>query len=100
MPFVELDPEIVWAAIEGYQNELAPEQKTLDAFYRQFACRRCGNKCRKEVVGKHAFGDPSTLVPRSLLRCEICDYLFDPHSGLEVEAPKPPLEAIQRSSSK
>lgn len=86
MPFKELDPEICWKAIEGYQNELAPEQKALDAFYRQHVCKRCGSTCRKEVLNaRHAFADPETLVPRSVLRCTRCECLFDPHTGIILE---------------
>jgi hypothetical protein len=89
MPFKELDPELCWKAIEGYTNELSPQQKGLDAFYRQFVCPRCQGKMRKEVSVKHAFSDPNTLVPRSLLRCEDCHHLMDPHTGLDLELGNP-----------
>ena len=89
MPFVEMDPQLIWKAIEGYQNELAPEQKALDAFYRQFRCPACGGNCRKECIPKHAFADPGTLVPRSVLRCLSCTALFDPHSGIRLEMGSP-----------
>ncbi|WP_394831648.1 hypothetical protein LVJ94_34560 [Pendulispora rubella] len=84
MVFVEIDPELARQAIEGYENELAPEKKGLDAFYRQFRCKRCGSSCRKEMSTRHVFSAPDVLVPRSLLRCEACGILFDPHSGLVV----------------
>lgn len=89
MPFVEMDPELIWKAIEGYTNELAPEQKALDAFYRQFRCPRCGSTCRKETLLNHAFADPDSLVPRSVLRCNTCEALFDPHSGIRLEMGNP-----------
>ena len=82
-----MDPALALKAIEGYQNELAPEAKALEAFYRQFTCKRCGGPCRKEFVRGHVFSDPNTLVPRSCLRCTSCQLLFDPHSGLLVEGP-------------
>lgn len=81
----ELDPETAWRLIEGYQNELAPEQLALEAFYRQFRCLRCKAECRKETSLGHAFSDPNTLVPRSLLRCLECEMLFDPHTGLILQ---------------
>lgn len=83
--FKEMDPELVWKAIEGYENVLAPEAKALESFYRQFTCRRCRSAVRKEVDARHAFSDPDTLTPRSLLRCVTCACLFDPHSGLVLE---------------
>ncbi len=86
MSFKELDPELAWKAIEGYTNELAPEQKALDAFYRQFKCPRCGGNCGKETLNAtHAFADASTIVPRSVLRCLSCKCLFDPHTGIRLE---------------
>jgi hypothetical protein len=87
--FKELDPVLAAKTIEGYTNELAPEAKTLDAFYRQFRCQHCGGACQKETVPTHAFSDPDTLVPRSCLRCTVCKILFDPHSGLLLEGGEP-----------
>jgi hypothetical protein len=88
MHFKELDPELARKAIEGYTNELAPEAASLEAFYRQFRCPRCKGACQKETVPGHVFSDPSTLVPRSCLRCTACTCLFDPHTGLVVELTK------------
>lgn len=86
MAFIEMDPELILRAVEGYKNELAPESEKLEAFYRQFTCKRCGsNMLAKETDTRHAFSDKDTLVPRSLLRCQTCQFLFDPHSGLVVE---------------
>lgn len=79
MPFIELDPEVAWRAIEGYQNELAAENTKFEAFYRQLRCPRCGGSCRKEFNAAHAFADPNTMIPRALLRCLECSCLFDPH---------------------
>lgn len=85
MPIVELDPALAWKAIEGYTNELDPEQKALDAFYRQFRCKQCSGQVVKEFVQGHVFSDKNTLVPRACLRCETCRCLFDPHTGIVLE---------------
>lgn len=85
MLIITMDPADVLKAIEGYENELAPERNGLEAFYRQFKCQRCGGPVQKELSPKHAFSDPNTLTPRALLRCLHCKCLFDPHSGLTVE---------------
>lgn len=81
----EMDPADALRAIEGYTNELDPERKALDAFYRQFKCKRCGADVTKEYDVKHAFSDPDTLNPRALLRCTRCRCLFDPHTGLVLD---------------
>jgi len=85
-----MDPELAAKAIEGYEDALAPEKTALDAFYRQFRCKRCGGTCRKETVRGHVFAEGTgTLNPRAALRCLTCSCLFDPHSGLLIETGKP-----------
>lgn len=79
MAIVEMDQGLAWKLIEGYQNELDPEVKKLEAYYRQFDCPRCKGSCRKEIDARHTFADPNTLVPRALLRCISCQCLFNPH---------------------
>lgn len=89
MPFVEMDPELVFALIEGYEDVLTPAVNKLDAFYRQFVCPTCGGSCRKELQvnanGGHAFSDPDTPVARCVLRCQVCSTLFDPHTGILLQ---------------
>jgi hypothetical protein len=89
MVYVEMDPELVRKALEGYQNELAPEKRKLDAFYRQFKCKRCSGPVRQETHSQHCFNDPDTMTPRALLRCEHCSCLFDPHSNIVLELGDP-----------
>lgn len=76
---VELDPELAWKAVEGYQNELASEAAKLEALYRQVPCPRCEGSGQKEFSTAHAFADKSVLVPRAMLRCITCRCLFNPH---------------------
>jgi hypothetical protein len=86
--FQELDPEIAWKLIEGYEDALAPEAKAQEAFYRQFQCPRCKQPLQKEFDGRHAFSSDS-LVARALLRCGTCDYLIEPDTGLVVDVGNP-----------
>ncbi len=79
MPVIEMDPTLVWAAIEGYDNELDGETTKLEALYRQFVCPRCQGPWQKEFMREHVFADPSVVVPRALLRCRLCSCLFNPH---------------------
>lgn len=83
MPFKEMDPELVLKAIEGYQNELEPAKNVQDAFYRQMECPRCHNTQleRHFVSIDHAFSGED-ILPRSGLKCVLCDCIFDPHTGL------------------
>jgi len=86
MAFKEMDPELVLKAIEGYQNELEPAKNVQDAFYRQAECPRCGSRHveRAFISVDHAFSSED-LLPRSGMKCALCDCLFDPHTGLILE---------------
>ena len=95
MPFVELDPDVCLRAIEGYQNELEPEVRALDAFYRQFCCKKCRSPVTKEFVPGHVFNDPNTSVPRATLRCTRCGCHFDPHSNLIISMGDPSLAVLR-----
>jgi hypothetical protein len=95
MVFKELDPVLALKIVEGYINELEPANKALDAFYRQFKCKRCGGPCRKEFVPGHMYADPDSLVARACLRCPNCKLLFDPHSGILVEIGGPVRSASE-----
>lgn len=90
MPYKELDPEIIFAAIEGYENILDGEQKKADSFYRQFICPSCkGANLTKHFTPRHAFSDPDWLIGRATLICDACGCHFDPHSGLILEMGNP-----------
>jgi hypothetical protein len=91
MEFQEMDPEIAWKLIEGYEDELSPAHKVQEAFYRQFTCPRCGRDglARETISARHAFSDPDSPVPRAGLRCNSCSCLFDPHTGMLVEMGNP-----------
>lgn len=90
MHYVTMPPELVRKAIEGYENALDADDRKLEAFYRQFSCRRCGGKYHKEFSRGHAFPENGEyLVARALLRCNSCRALFDPFSGLYVEMGNP-----------
>lgn len=83
MPFHELTEEQILKAIEGYTNELEPELKKMEAFYRQFVCPQCkSGSLTKEYDPRIAFSDPNTLIARAILTCSLCGCSFDPHSGL------------------
>ena len=83
--YQELDPELAWKALEGYEDVLSSQARAQDAFYRQFRCLRCRGQVERTTDLRHAF-DPTgeILVPRSLLRCPSCALVFDPHTGLTV----------------
>lgn len=84
--YQEMDPEVALKIIEGYEDELTGESKKQEAFYRQFRCPRCGGECIKHFISaQHAFPqDGDVLLPRSGLKCKLCDCLFDPHTNLII----------------
>lgn len=73
-------------AVEGYEDVLDEEARNLDKLYSSFSCpRKCG-PLRREIDSNHVFADRNTLVPRSLLRCDNCGYLIEPHSRVVLES--------------
>ena len=92
----ELDPAVALAAIEGFDNVLDEEALALDQLYRSFKCPRMCGPLHRETDPRHAFADPDTLVPRSLLRCPNCGFLIEPHTRVVLEsgnASKIPIES-------
>jgi len=83
--YTELDPVLVWKAIEGVENALEGPAKSQETFYRQFECPRCRVPLQKEFDSRHAFADDTSVVARALLRCTHCQYLIDPHTSVVLE---------------
>lgn len=94
MAFRELDEQAVLDIISKYTDELTPQAKAYEAFYRQNdLCGRCGHRgmsrmtIQNDVTG-HAFsGD--TLVPKAVLQCSACGNTFDPFSHIEIARGNP-----------
>lgn len=94
--FKEMDPELIWRAIEGYTDEITPAVKTRDAFYRQFRCPRCDCELNKEFDVRTCFNGED-IAPKAQLRCPNCSYLVEPHTNVVIEfgdASKIPVYAI------
>lgn len=94
--YKELDPAVALRAIEGFVDELLPEAEKLDELYDSFTCPRGCGRLQRETDPRHAFADPGTLVPRSLLRCSNCGFLIEPHTRVVLEsgnASKIPVES-------
>lgn len=95
--FKEMDPELVWAALEGHKDVLTPEAESLERMYRTCRCPRCKTELQKEFDPNHVFADENVSVPRALLRCTSCRYLLNPHNNMIIEygdASKTPVESI------
>lgn len=94
--FKEMDPELARLAIEGFPDELTPELREQDKFYRQFSCPRCKCALSKEFDPRTAFSGDS-LNAKPVLRCSSCSYRIEPHTGLIVtfgDASKTPVEFL------
>jgi len=87
--FRELPEAEVLKILENYTDELSPDAKKNEAFYRHQVCRNCrGTSFSRQSVVGHAFQGDS-LVARAVLRCNACNLQFDPFSGIELEPPDP-----------
>lgn len=87
--FKPLSEELHLKLVEGYTDELTPENRKMEAFYRSYGnCKRCGDGLRKEFDVRTAY-DHDDLLPHALLRCDNCGFLADPFTGLIVESGSP-----------
>ena len=86
--FKEMDPEVAWRLIEGYQDELTPEAKKQEAFYRQFRCQNCRTELQQEIDAKTCFRN-GAILPKALLRCALCGYLIDPETRIILSSGNP-----------
>lgn len=95
--YKELDPEVARAAIAGFEDVLTPEVEKLDALYASFRCPRgCGGLQRQNDPA-HAFADPNTMVPRSLLHCSNCGFTIEPHTRVVLESGNPSKIPVETS---
>lgn len=86
--FHPMDPTLIRKAIEGHDFILGEEKKKQDDFYDRFSCRRCGHHPLTRRAHPKPFIEGEALA-RSLLGCESCGHVFDPHSGIDVELGNP-----------
>lgn len=86
--FKEMDPDLIRKVIEGYHDELTPEARKQDAFYRQFSCPNCKCPLVKDFNHPGRWSDDS-LLPKALLRCELCDYTIEPETRVIVATGNP-----------
>ena len=77
-----LDTRITSKLLEGREDVISPLAEERKNFYKNQSCPSCqGNALTQE-------GDSTTIfrgddpLPRYLLRCDNCDCLSDPHSGI------------------
>ena len=85
MHFIPMDPALIVQAIQGYEDHLSTEAKKMDAFYSQFVCPNCNGKCHKETTTEIAFSSSDSILAKYILRCNNCQCLFDPHTGILLE---------------
>jgi len=80
--FKELDPEVIWKALEGQEDLLAPEVKKEQALFRNTACPSCGAYELEQVLNAKRPFTPGLPLPNKTLRCMRCQTEFDPYSRL------------------
>lgn len=77
-----LDPRITLKLLEGYRDTISPMAAEQERFYQNQLCPCCdGTSFTKTGNASQLFrhGQP---LPRYQLRCNDCDCVFDPHSGI------------------
>lgn len=81
--FKEMDPELAYKLIEGYEDALSTPAVEQDELYRKFDCPRCNRGLQREFDSRVGWKGDGPL-PKFLLRCSNCNYTIDPHAGFVV----------------
>lgn len=80
--FKELDPELIWKAIEGQKDILSPMVQKEEAFFRNVACPVCTSKNHEAFINASNPFSPGVALPNKLLKCQQCGTEFDAYSQL------------------
>lgn len=82
MDLKPLDPRITAKLLEGHTDTLTAEAEERERFYQAQSCPHCsGNAFTKTGDSRFMFRAGEAL-PRYLLKCDNCDGIFDPFSGI------------------
>jgi len=79
-----LDPEIIAKLIEGEKDILTGAKEERNAFYASQSCPVCGGNAFSKIGDSRTVFRPTDPIARFLLKCDNCDCLFDPHSGVQL----------------
>jgi hypothetical protein len=79
-----LDAEIVKKLLEGEPDILTGKANERAAFYSAQSCPVCGGNALTKVSDSRTIFVPTDPLARYLLKCDNCDCLFDPHSGVQL----------------
>lgn len=80
-----LDPRITMKLLEGREDVITPLSQERERFYRSQYCPQCGGNANTKTANPNRMFVEGEALPRYQLRCDNCECLFDPFTGLVVE---------------
>jgi len=80
-----VDPRITAKLLEGYADTITEAVEERNKFYQQQQCPYCGGNALTRTANPRLLFRPDDPLPRYQLRCQNCDCLFDPHTGIVLK---------------
>lgn len=84
MAMKTLDPQITLKLLEGHEDILTPMAEEREKFYQGQICPSCGGNDFTKVGDSKTMIRDGDCLTRYLLKCNNCECLFDPHSGIQL----------------
>ena len=82
MALKPMDPRIILKLLEGHEDVITPLARERQKFYDSKTCTECGSPALVKTWDADTVFRDNDLLPRAFLKCESCDALMDPHSGI------------------
>ena len=86
MMFKEMNPEEVWKQLEGHENIVSKEMKSLMDYFEKLLCQHCKGSCRPILRNESLFKEGS-ILPDYLAECNDCGTVFTPYTRIELSGP-------------
>lgn len=109
MAFKPMDPDEIRKMIEGVEDVITPAVKAEAEMFELIRCPTCGHTGADPIqmppkvaltpdgpeIVQSPFSSKSPIA-RSYAKCQGCEVVYDPHSGLIVKADHPILTGVSR----
>lgn len=85
MDLKQLDPQITAKLLEGHEDTITKLAQDREQFYQSQSCPRCSGNSNTKTANPHRLFVNGEALPRYQLRCDNCECLFDPFTGIVLE---------------
>jgi predicted RNA-binding Zn-ribbon protein involved in translation (DUF1610 family) len=82
MKLKTMNPQVLLKLLEGYTDTITPLAEKREQFYKDQNCPQCQGNAFTRCADSRTLFNPDDPLPRFLLKCQNCDCLLDPFTGL------------------